>query len=246
MPDFRVADTAPEHPKLRAAGLAAAGLWSLAGAVSMRDGTDGWVPEYWVATWPAGKRHAARLVEVRLWTREDRHGMPGYLFHDWLVIQRSSAQIDEEKQRARDRAAKSYANRAPKLRRRPDEDSAENLHDSLSLSLSLSPGGSVGGASNDPDARDDEQRPTPPNLDPNNPRCGDHRDIPATDRGPSCRACAAVRRQVDQLEPEPDPAMEARRAAIAACGRCDDRGFREVGVDRRPARCDHQLAAAAS
>ncbi|MGH3834166.1 MAG: HNH endonuclease [Pseudonocardiaceae bacterium] len=93
MPDFRVADTAPEHQKLRAAGLAAAGLWALAGAYAMRELTDGWVPAYWVTTWPSGKRHAATLMKVGLWTAGERNGMPGYLFHDWQHYQRTAEQL---------------------------------------------------------------------------------------------------------------------------------------------------------
>jgi hypothetical protein len=109
VPDFRVADTAPEHPKLRAAGIAAAGIWSMAGAHCMNPAhlTDGWVPEHWVHAWAGGRRAAAKLVEVRLWTRSARGGIPGYQFHDWLSIQRSAAQIEDEKAAARERAKRS-------------------------------------------------------------------------------------------------------------------------------------------
>jgi hypothetical protein len=112
VPDFRVADTAPEHPKLRAAGLAAAGLWSLAGAWSMRELTDGWVPEYWVASWPQGSKQAAALVRVGLWRKERRSGIDGYRFHDFLDYQRASEQFHGERAKARERAAKSRARRA--------------------------------------------------------------------------------------------------------------------------------------
>lgn len=107
MPDFRVADTAPEHPKLRAAGLAAFGLWAAAGAYAMRELTDGWVPDYWIQTWPAGKRQASALVRVGLWRNEPRHGMPGYRFHDWDEYQRPAEKIHEDRRKGRERAAKS-------------------------------------------------------------------------------------------------------------------------------------------
>lgn len=98
MPDFRVADTAPEHPKLRAVGLPAIGLWAAAGAYAMRELTDGWVPEYWVLTWPGAKRHAAALVGIGLWERKPNdHGMPGYQFHDWSDYQRSAEQLATER-----------------------------------------------------------------------------------------------------------------------------------------------------
>ncbi|MGH7606547.1 MAG: hypothetical protein ACREME_04325, partial [Gemmatimonadales bacterium] len=107
MPDFRIAETAPEHPKLRAAGPAAIGLWAMAGAYAMGTAqmTDGWVPAYWVATWTSGNRLANKLVKVGLWTKEDRNGVPGYQFHDWFDIQRSREGIEDEKRKARERMA---------------------------------------------------------------------------------------------------------------------------------------------
>jgi 5-methylcytosine-specific restriction endonuclease McrA len=105
MPDFRIADSAPEHPKLRQAGLAATGLWSLAGGWAMRELTDGWVPEYWIKSWPSGKKHAATLVKVGLWSPETRNGIPGYIYHDWDDYQRSSAQIVAERSAALTRKA---------------------------------------------------------------------------------------------------------------------------------------------
>lgn len=89
MPDFRVADTAPEHRKLRTAGLPAAGLWAMAGGYAMRELTDGWVPAYFVQSWPNGTRSAAALVRVGLWTPETLDGIKGYRFHDWHDVQRS-------------------------------------------------------------------------------------------------------------------------------------------------------------
>lgn len=104
MVDFRIADTAPEHPKLRAAGLAPFGLWAAAGAYAMRELTDGWVPEYWVQTWPSGKKHATALVTVGLWSREPRNGLPGFRFHDWGDYQRTAASVQRERAEARDRS----------------------------------------------------------------------------------------------------------------------------------------------
>jgi hypothetical protein len=97
MPDFRVADTAPEHPKLRAAGLAAAGLWAAGGAYAMRELTDGWVPDYWIRSWPGGAAAARKLVAVGLWAAENRQGLPGYRFHDWTDYQRTAEQLAAER-----------------------------------------------------------------------------------------------------------------------------------------------------
>lgn len=155
MPDFRIAESAAEHRKLRAAGLPAAGLWSLAGAWAMRELTDGWVPAYWVASWPGGMKHARTLVSVGLWYAEERDRIPGYVFHDWPDYQRSAEQVEHERQRARDRmaavraAAKGKPPPGSSSDERSDECSGEhqtnfgrssnarspNVHDSQSLSL---------------------------------------------------------------------------------------------------------------
>lgn len=154
MPDFRVAETAPEHPKLRAAGIAAAGLWSMAGAYSMGAAqlTDGWVPDHWVQAWPGGKKAAAKLVEVGLWMRETRRGMSGYRFHDWHDVQRSVSQIEDERAAARERARKSRS-KSGRTSGARSEERAPHVPDSLSLSLSLSPDGDIRSSVPDLDGR---------------------------------------------------------------------------------------------
>jgi hypothetical protein len=59
---FRVDDTLAAHPKTRRAGLAAMGLWTVAGSWSSQQLTEGFVPDWFVATWPQGKKLAAQLV----------------------------------------------------------------------------------------------------------------------------------------------------------------------------------------
>lgn len=86
---------------------------------------------------------------------------------------------------------------------------------------SASRGGQVGGTREEPPA---------PNLDPDNPRCGQHAEIPADERGPNCRACAAVRRQVE-AQPAVDPQAAVRaawRAEVDACDECDENGKLEL------------------
>jgi len=138
VPDFRIDDTAPEHAKLRAAGPAAVGIWAMAGAYAMRELTDGWVPAYWVNTWPQGRKYAARLCRVTLWTPETRGGIDGYRFHDWLGYQRSASQIEKEREQARDRMRRNRSTELrPKSRRTVSRTSPErsgNVHDSLPLS----------------------------------------------------------------------------------------------------------------
>jgi hypothetical protein len=260
MPDFRVADTAPEHRKLRAAGLAAAGLWALAGGYAMRELTDGWVPDYWVQTWPAGRRHAATLIKVGLWRREKRDGIDGYVFHDWFDIQRSAAQIAGERERSRERAAKSrrsHSARAPNVRRtdsaRHGERAADvrsKSHDSLSLSLP--PGGHLGGESS---GRQREALrdgpPTQPLTCENGTaelsttavgqrppqRCERHRDRPAD--GP-CRACGEAAAAAQKFDRD---AERGRIQAVRNCRWCDAEGDRIDPANRQRGplglRCDH-------
>lgn len=92
--------------------------------------------------------------------------------------------------------------------------------------------------------RERDPEPPAPNLDPDNPRCAEHADIPATERGPDCRACAAVRRETSG-RPATSPGASDRRAAIDSCDRCDSNGLRELD-DGRMTRCDHTRAGAAS
>jgi hypothetical protein len=239
MPDFRVAETAPEHPKLRAAGLPAFGLWAAAGAYAMRELTDGWVPEYWITTWPSGKRQAAALVKVGLWSREERTGIPGYRFHDWTDYQRPAAKIHEERAKGRERAQRSRARngerhgeaadgRAPQH----DPDVRVQSHDSRALTRALTHGGSVGeGSSGSERGRDRNARP----------RCPQHAELPPDAPVPACGACKRLR-----LAAEADAAQDAeqadldralRRSLIDACPACDEQGMRETSLG--VARCTH-------
>jgi hypothetical protein len=86
---FKVDDTLCSHSKPRQAGLAAIGLWTVAGSWCGDQLSDGQVPEWYVASWPSGKRLARQLVAARLW-HEPGHACPdcpaiteGYVFHDF-------------------------------------------------------------------------------------------------------------------------------------------------------------------
>ena len=95
MPWFRVDDTLSSHPKARAAGLAAMGLWTVAGAYSMQYLTEGRVPDWYVQSWPEGPELAERLVAFGLWSRED----DGWLFHQWEERQPTKAYILAEREK---------------------------------------------------------------------------------------------------------------------------------------------------
>lgn len=102
MPWFKVDDTLGSHPKARAAGLAAMGLWVTAGAWSSQHLTEGFVPDWYVKSWPSGQKRAANLVESGLWIAVDS----GYRFHQWEERQPTKEQVESERAAARERQRK--------------------------------------------------------------------------------------------------------------------------------------------
>lgn len=98
---FKVDDQLHGHPKPRSAGLEAMGLWSVAGSHSMAYKGDGFVPGWYVDSWPRGRRLAAKLVAARLWHEGERDGVPGYLFHDFEDYQPTSDEIEKDREASR-------------------------------------------------------------------------------------------------------------------------------------------------
>lgn len=97
MPWFRVDDTLSSHPKARAAGLAAMGLWTVSGAYSAQYLTEGHVPEWYVTGWPQGKKLAAQLVTAGLWMPADG----GWQFHQWEERQPTKEQVEADRKATR-------------------------------------------------------------------------------------------------------------------------------------------------
>lgn len=238
MPDFRIDDTASEHPKLRAAGLQAFGLWSAAGSWCMNPAhlTDGWVPMHYVQSWDGGKKSAKKLVDVGLWREEPRDGMAGYQFHDWEHFQRTAKAIEDEKRKARDRMARVRSGNVRPNRERTSSRTGQarsaNVHDSLTLTHTLS--GDLGGEGHLGNATAGAQRPSS--------RCPKHINDPEP---PPCGACGDARRAAEAYDRQRTAAAadarsaEARQRAadraraVAACGLCDVDGYRNGQV------CDH-------
>src|SRR5215510_2642802 len=100
---FKVDDSLHSHPKPHRAGLAATGLWTVSGAYSMAYKTDGFVPEWFVTSWPNGRRLAALLVKSGQWEIGEREAEPGWYFHDWRHYQPSAEEIEAERENARER-----------------------------------------------------------------------------------------------------------------------------------------------
>lgn len=66
MPWFNADSKMHSHPKIRAAGLEAMGLWPVSGTYAAEFLTDGFVPAWYVESWPKGRRLAQKTVAIKV------------------------------------------------------------------------------------------------------------------------------------------------------------------------------------
>jgi hypothetical protein len=102
MVDFRVDDGFGQHPKTVGLSLEAVGLWTLAGAWSMRYLTDGHIPGEVMRGMCRRQRIIQELTQRNLITPT---GGGDWQFVDWHQYQRSRTQIEAEREKARKRLA---------------------------------------------------------------------------------------------------------------------------------------------
>lgn len=116
MPYFAVDDQITFHPKAVAAGNAAMGAWTRAGAWAKNHATGGFVALE--VAHAIGAKESKRLVAVGLWDAGDHpeYGA-GYWFHDWEHV---AGNFDGETEKAR-REAKRQADR-DRQRQKRDRD----------------------------------------------------------------------------------------------------------------------------
>ena len=107
MPWFNTDSKLHSHPKPRRAGLEAMGLWAVAGAYCADILTDGFVPDWYIETWPKGHKLAQKLIEAQLWDQADG----GYQFRSWAEYQRTKEQVEEAKAEARERQRRHRASK---------------------------------------------------------------------------------------------------------------------------------------
>jgi hypothetical protein len=115
MPYFAVDDQITFHPKAIAAGNAAMGVWTRAGAWAKANTTGGFVSAELAHA--LGKKESARLVTAGLW-REGEHpkwGI-GYYFHDWTHTSGNGTEEEEKERRERDRERARERKRAQRER----------------------------------------------------------------------------------------------------------------------------------
>lgn len=104
---FKVDDKLHDHPKAWRAGVAAMGLWTLAGSWASDQLTDGFVPQHIAQRWgPDVPDMAARLVDAGLWFEDERDGLTGWSFHDWNAPGMQPTRADVMARREADRVKK--------------------------------------------------------------------------------------------------------------------------------------------
>jgi hypothetical protein len=105
---FKVDDGLHSHRKAVRAGVAAMGLWVLAGSWASDQLTDGWVPDYIAARLDPGQaeKHAAALVKAGLWLPDEHDGERGWWFHQWDDHQPTAKSVHDQRAAAKDRMSR--------------------------------------------------------------------------------------------------------------------------------------------
>ena len=107
MPWFNADSKMHAHPKMRKAGLEAMGLWIVAGTYSADLLTDGFVPDWYIETWPKGHKIATQLIVAQLWEKAEG----GYQILSWNEYQRSREQVEADRAKWRERQKRARDNR---------------------------------------------------------------------------------------------------------------------------------------
>jgi hypothetical protein len=227
MPWFRVDDNLASHPKVRTAGLPAMGLWVVCGAYASQYLTEGFVPEWFVVSWPQGKKLARELVAANLWFVSPG----GWTFHQWDQRQLTKEHIEEERAASRERQRKW---REKNRNKRVSDDVTNDVMNGVTDAVT-SPAPSLPTPSQPLKADLIKGGQRTETLDPSEARCTAHQGV--ADPGP-CRGCMTARESAERaLERVKLAVVDERRD----CRMCDEDGFVLDESDGRPiARCDHQ------
>ena len=115
---FNTDDKLHSHPKTRAAGLEAIGLWVVAGTYCTDYLTDGLVPEWFIDSWPRGKQLAQKLVQTKFWEAKPDGE---YQFLSWSEYQRTKEKVLKDRAAAAARKAKHQQRREQPDTKNADE-----------------------------------------------------------------------------------------------------------------------------
>jgi len=102
VPWFKVDDSLYSHPKWVAASPAAKALWVTAGSWCASQLTDGHVPRHVLPIVGGKPRAAQELVDLGLWEMNGN----GWVFHDWLELQPSRADVEAARAEKADAGAR--------------------------------------------------------------------------------------------------------------------------------------------
>ena len=104
---YKVDDRLPTSRKVlripRERRVAAIGVWTLAGAWSAHDLTDGFIPAYMIEEWGGCETDADALVEAGLWERAEDDGDAGFQFVNWGEYQPLKADVEAAREREREK-----------------------------------------------------------------------------------------------------------------------------------------------
>ena len=104
---FKVDDRLPTSRKLlripRNKRTAAIGLWTIAGAWSAHDLTDGFIPAYMIEEWGGTETDADELIRAGMWKPDERDGDTGYQFVNWDEYQPMKADVEAKREYERER-----------------------------------------------------------------------------------------------------------------------------------------------
>ena len=249
---FKVDDVLHSHPKAREAGLLAMGLWVQSGSHSAQYLTDGFVPEWFVKSWPNGVRAARQLVQARLWEEAvDDDGDKGWQFRDWGDYQPLRDEIESDREANRERQRRFRQARRDQRRAAQDKSTAkaiEAMRNGVTNNV-------TNGATNSPPyptrTQPDPTRPlSSSNNLPNGGKLPKQRASeneapevqPCGNRHDAARPCGGCKRANERAaEAELKERMQAastlgkvrareRQEAIDACDLCDETGRSPNGM----------------
>ena len=104
---FKVDDRLPTSRKMlripRSKRTAAIGLWTIAGAWSAHDLTDGFVPAFMIEEWGGTEADADELIRAGMWAEDEHDGDPGYQFVNWAEYQPMKADVEAKREYERER-----------------------------------------------------------------------------------------------------------------------------------------------
>jgi len=111
---FKVDDKLHSHKKSARAGVAAMGLWTLAGSWSADQLTDGFIPDYIAERLAPGasEQLAKELVAAGLWIDDVYDGDTGWRFRDWTDYQPTREEAEARRERERDKKRNQRRNTA--------------------------------------------------------------------------------------------------------------------------------------